>query len=115
MDNSNSWMIRYTRKATQRIIDLAERFPSETSLKERLLNMAAKQVLLAQSGDWPAMIHDGKTPDYIEELFKDEILSFTRVFDSLASNTVSTEWLTSCERKNKIFPWLNYRIFSKKK
>ena len=51
----------------------------------------------------------------IKELFKDEILSFTRVFDSLASNTVSTEWLTSCERKNTIFPWLNYRIFSKKK
>lgn len=115
LDNTNSWMIRYTRKATQRIIDLAERFPSETSLKERLLNMAAKQVLLAQSGDWSAMIHDGKTPNYIEELFKDEILSFTRVFDSLASNTVSTEWLTSCERKNTIFPWLNYRIFSKKK
>lgn len=115
LDNENSWMIRYTRKATQRIIDLAERFPSETSLKERLLNMAAKQVLLAQSSDWPAMIHDKKMPDYIEEIFKDEILSFTRVFDSLASNTVSTEWLTSCERKNTIFPWLNYRIFSKKK
>ncbi|MGN0728802.1 1,4-alpha-glucan branching protein domain-containing protein [Treponema sp.] len=115
LDNSNSWMLRYTRKATQRIIDLAERFPSESSLKERLLNMAAKQVLLAQSGNWPAMIHDGQMLDYVESLFKDEILSFTKVFASLASNTVSTEWLTSCERKNPLFPWLNYRIFSRKK
>ncbi len=115
LDNTNSWMIHYIRKATQRMIDLTERFPSETSLKERLLNMAAKQLLLAQSSDWPKMIFERKMPEYATKLFKDEILSFSKVFDSLASNTVSTEWLTECERKNKIFPWLNYRIFSRKK
>ena len=87
---------------------------SESSLKERLLNMAAKQVLLAQSGNWQEMINEGNMPDFVEGQFKDEILSFTKVFDSLASNTVSTEWLTGCEQKNKIFPWLNYRIFARK-
>lgn len=114
LSNANSWMIRYTRKATERMIDLADRFPSESSLKERLLNMAAKQVLLAQSGNWQEMINEGNMPDFVEGQFKDEILSFTKVFDSLASNTVSTEWLTGCEQKNKIFPWLNYRIFARK-
>lgn len=115
LDSTNSWMMRYVRKATDRMIDLTGRFPSETSLKERLLNMAAKQVLLAQSGEWPMMIHDGKFPGHAEELFKEEILSFSKVFDSLASNTVSTEWLTLCEKRNALFPWLNYRIFSRKK
>ena len=114
LDESNSWMMRYTRKATKRMVDLAQRLPGETSLKERLLNMAAKQVLLAQSGDWARMLHDGKTPDRVKEIFKEEILSFTRVFDSLASNVVSMEWLIECEKHNTIFPWLNYRIFSKK-
>ncbi|MBQ0039871.1 MAG: DUF1957 domain-containing protein [Treponema sp.] len=115
LDNSNSWMIRYVRKATERMIDLTERFPAEDSLKERLLNMAAKQILLAQSGEWAMMLHDGVISDYVQEQFKDEILSFTKVFDALASNTVSTEWLTSCEKKNPLFPWLNYRIFCRKK
>ena len=103
------------RKATERIIDLTERFPAEDSLKERLLNMAAKQVLLSQSGEWQLMIHDEILPDSVKELFKMQILSFTKVFDSLASNTVSTEWLTSVEKKSSIFPWLNYRIFATKK
>ncbi|WP_407399433.1 1,4-alpha-glucan branching protein domain-containing protein [Treponema sp.] len=115
VDSSNSWMIRYVRKATERMIDLTERFPAEDSLKERLLNMAAKQVLLAQSGEWPMMLHDSVLSDYVNEQFKDEILSFTKVFDALASNTVSTEWLTNCEKKNPLFPWLNYRIFCRKK
>lgn len=115
LDNTNSWMMRYVRKATDRMIDLTDRFPSETSLKERLLNMAAKQVLLAQSGEWPMMIHDGKFPGHAAELFKEEILSFSKVFDSLASNTVSTEWLTLCEKRHALFPWLNYRIFSRKR
>ena len=114
LDESNSWMMRYTRKATKRMVDLAQRLPSETSLKERLLNTAAKQVLLAQSGEWARMLHDGKIPDRIKEIFKEEILSFTRVFDSLASNAVSMEWLIECEKRTSIFPWLNYRIFSKK-
>lgn len=115
LDNSNSWMIRYVRKATERMINLTERFPTEDSLKERLLNMAAKQVLLAQSGEWPMMLHNSVLSDYVNEQFKDEILSFTKVFDALASNTVSTEWLTNCEKKNPLFPWLNYRIFCTKK
>jgi len=115
LDSSNSYMYRYVRTATERVIDLAERFPGETGLKARLLDTGAKEVLLAQSGDWPSMLHEQKLPNFAAESFKKYILSFTTVFDSLASNTVSTEWLTNIEREHSIFPWITYRIFSPKK
>ncbi len=115
LDNSNSWMFRYIQKASNRMVYLAEKFPNESSLKARLLNLGAKELLLAQSGEWPMMIHEQKIPDFVAENFKNKILNFTRVFDALASNTVSTEWLTSLEKKDEIFPWMNYRIFSPKK
>lgn len=115
LDASNSWMFRYIRKATERMIDIADRLPSETSLKGRLMNLAAKEILLAQSGQWLLMLHDGKLTDYVTESFKKQVLSFTTVFNALASNTVSTEWLTKKERQDAIYPWMNYRIFSKKK
>ncbi|MBQ7882343.1 MAG: DUF1957 domain-containing protein [Treponema sp.] len=114
LDSSNSWMIRYTRKMGERMVDLAERFPSDTGLKARLLNLGAKELMLAQSAEWPKMIHDGNFPEYVEDYFKSCVLAFTAVFDSLGSNTVSTEWLTSLEKKHCLFPWMNYRIFSKK-
>ena len=122
LDNSNAWMIRYARKMSNRMVDIADRFPNDTGLKIRLLNLGAKELLLAQSGEWADLVHDGddddsvsSLSDYAAERFKESIKSFIIVYDSLGSNTVSTEWLTGLERKHQLFPWMNFRIFSKKK
>lgn len=115
LDNSNSWMIRYVRKASERMIDLAERFPDDTGLKARILNLGARELFLAQSAQWADMIQSANDAEYAETFFKKCIIAFTMVFDSLGSNTVSTEWLTGLERNHSIFPWINYRIFSRKK
>lgn len=114
LDASNGWMLRYTRKMCERMVDLSDRFPNETGLKVRLLNLGARELMLAQSGEWAKMIHDGTFPEYAEKRFKEAINSFMIVFDALGSNTVSTEWLTKLEREHSIFPWMNFRIFSKK-
>ena len=108
-------MIRYIQKATARMIDLAERFPTDSGLKQRLLNLGAKEVLLCQSSAWPKMIKDGVYPQFAEEEFKKTVLAFSQVFDSLGCSTVSTEWLTTIEKEHSIFQWLNYRVFSPKK
>ena len=115
LDNSNNWMYRYIRKASERMVSLTERFPAETGIKARLLNLASRQVLLAESSDWGKMIHEGRMPEYAMETFKECILNFTAIFDSLASNTVSTEWLCNLESLYPIFPWINYKVFSRKK
>lgn len=115
LDHTNNWMMRYIRKASERMIDLTERFPFETGIKARLLNLAARQVLIAESNEWGKMIHDGRLPEFAMETFKECILNFTAIFDSLASNTVSTEWLCNLEKKDPLFPWINYKVFSRKK
>lgn len=114
LSSKNCWMMRYIRKASERMIDLSERFPADTGLKARLLNLGAKELMLAQSCGWAKMLNDGDFPEYAEKRFRESILSFTTVFDSLGSNTVSTEWLTELENEHSLFPWMNYRIFSKK-
>lgn len=114
LDNTNSWMLRYGRKSIERMIDLAERFPDDSGLKERALNLAARQVLFAISSDWPKMIHDGVNAEQAENLFTQSILDFSTIFDSLGANCISTEWLTQTEKEYPFFPWINYRIFCKK-
>lgn len=115
LDSTNAWMLRYSRKATERMIDLAARFADDTGLKARSLNLAAKEVLLAQSGDWAEMIHEGLYPDYAEYRFRESISAFSTVYDSLGSNSISTEWLTRMEREHVLFPNMNYHVFSTKK
>ena len=115
LSSKNCWMMRYVRKATERMIDLAERFPSDTGLKTRLLNIGSVELLLAQSSSLAKMIEENDDAEYADRRFRLAINAFTTVFDSLGSNTVSTEWLTTLENQDNIFPWINYKIFSKKK
>ncbi len=115
LDSSNSWITDCIRIASERMIDLTERFPTETGIKARILNLGAKEVLLAQSAAWQQMIYDGNLPEYASKTFASCIRNFNMVFDSLASNTVSTEWLCNLEKEDNIFPWLSYKVFSKKR
>ena len=115
LSGKNNWMLRYVRKASERMVDLANRFPSDTGLKVRLLNAGAKELMLAQSCIFSLMINNDDSPDYARSYFNRCINDFTEVFDALGSNTVSTEWLTKLESVHRFFPWMNYRIFSTKR
>ena len=115
LDSTNNWMLLHLRKMCERMVDLAGRFPDDSGLTVRLLNLGAKELMIAQSAEWALMLHEGRFPEYVTARFKESIAAFITVFDSLGSNTVSTEWLTKMEHAHPIFPWMNYRIFSKKK
>jgi len=115
LGSANDWMYPYVRKATERMIDLAERFPDDTGLKERALNMAAREVLLAQSMDWSLLMHEGFNAEYARARLEESVRAFTIVYESLGSNFISTEWLTGIEKNHNLFPEMNYRVFSKRK
>ncbi|MDR1932127.1 MAG: DUF1957 domain-containing protein [Spirochaetales bacterium] len=111
LDGSNDWIYRHIHKAVERMEELVRRYPDEKGLKERALNQAAREILLSQASDWPFIMHAGTTVPYAVRRIKEHLTSFTRIYDSLSSGTVSTEWLTALEKRNSVFPGLNYRIF----
>ncbi|OHD14253.1 MAG: glycoside hydrolase [Spirochaetes bacterium GWB1_48_6] len=113
LDGKNDWIIRHTHKCIQRMQELVDRFPNESGRKERALNQAAREVLLCQSSDWPLMIKMGTTVEYAQRRVKEHVNNFSRIYDSLSSNTLETEWLTKLERKNNLFPDLDYRVFKR--
>lgn len=115
ISSRNCWMIRYVRKSSERMVDLVDRFPNDTGLKTRLLNLGAKELMLAQSANLAKMIDSSVFPEFAKKRFSESIEAFTEVFDSLGSNVVSTEWLTKIEVKDSIFSWMNYRIFANKR
>ncbi len=115
VSNKNSWMIRYLRKACERAVDLVSRFPGDGGLKTRLLNLGARELLLVQDCSFAKMVGRGECVDYVSEFFKRGIVSFSNIFDALGSNTVSTEWFCALEKLHPVMPWLNYRIFAKKR
>ncbi|MFP4509606.1 MAG: glycoside hydrolase family 57 protein [Spirochaetota bacterium] len=113
LDGSNDWIYRHTHKAVERMIDLVQRYPNETGLKQRALNQAAREVLLSQASDWPFIIRSGTAVSYAESRVKEHISNFTHIYDSLSGGMISTEWLTKVERRNNCFPRIDYRLFGR--
>jgi 1,4-alpha-glucan branching enzyme len=99
----------------ERMTELAERFPDDTGLKERALNQAAREILLAQSSDWPALLFRQDSTEYAYNQAGNALRNFTTIYEALGSNYISTEWLTNLERRHNIFPNINYRVFRRKK
>ncbi|MDR2109852.1 MAG: DUF1957 domain-containing protein [Spirochaetaceae bacterium] len=115
LDASNDWMYRHGMRALDRMIEMAERFPNNSGLKERALNQAAREILLVQSSDWPKMLYKQDNAAYARSRIEGSLRNFTTIYESLGSNYISTEWLTSLERRHNIFPAINYRVFRHKK
>jgi 1,4-alpha-glucan branching enzyme len=115
LDSSNDWMYRHLIRAMDRMVELAERFPDDTGLKERALNQAAREVLLAQSSDWPKFLYKQECTEYARSQIEGALRNFTTIYEALGSNYISTEWLTALERRHNIFPYINYRVFRKKR
>lgn len=114
LDSSNSWIYRHTIKAIERMQELTERFPDQGSLKGRFLNQASRELLLAMASDWPCIIHDNTSSSYAEKRIKNHLGSFNVVHSSMCKNTVNTEWLIKAEKRNAIFPDMDYRHFDTK-
>ena len=112
LNGKNDWVYRHTHMAIERMKELARRFPNEAGLKERVLNQAAREVLLSQASDWPFIMKIGTTVPYAVKRVKEHICNFNLIYENLCRNTVNTEWLTGIEKKNNLFPDIDYRIFA---
>ncbi len=115
LDGANDWIYRHVFKAIERMTELAERFPNETGLRERILNQAAREVLLMMSSDWPLLMRAGKSGAFARGRIEDAVSNFDRIYEMLSSNTVGTEWITRLEKRDNVFPDINYRVFRKKR
>ena len=111
IDGKNDWIYRHLHKAVDRMTELVYRYPDENGLKLRVLNQAAREVLLSMASDWPFIMKTGTTVPYAVKRIREHIHNFNYIYDNLRRNTVDTGWLTKVERKNNVFPDLDYTIF----
>jgi len=111
LDSSNDWIYRHINRSIERMVELADRFTEDSSLKERALNQAAREILLAQASEWPAMLYRDESAEYAKTQIESALQNFTTIYESLGRSHISAEWLTSLERRHQIFPNINYRVF----
>ena len=97
--------------AQQRMTDLARTYQNPSPLAERALKQAARELLLAQSSDWPFIMRTGTSPDYAKRRVKDHLLRFIALHEQLTSTSIDDHWLRNVEELDNIFPGIDYRYW----
>lgn len=111
LNGSNDWIYTHIYSSIDKMKELVARFPDEGGLRRRALNQAAREVLLAQSSDWPLIMKSGIAAPYAGMRFREHIGNFLKIYNDLSGNAVDTEWLTGVEKKNSVFSDVDYMMF----
>ncbi|HHT9115583.1 MAG: DUF1957 domain-containing protein [Planctomycetes bacterium] len=113
LNDSNDWIYRHLHKAAERMVELAQKF-SDTNgnaLKNRALNQAARELLLAQSSDWAFIMKTGTMVEYAAKRTKEHLFRFTMLYDDIRANNIDATRLSDIEGKDNIFPDLDYHVY----
>ena len=147
LNEANAWMYPYQHDAERRMTGLANKFavpssefkvPSskqETSsnselgtrnseLTVRILNQAARELLLAESSDWAFQIYQGTTVEYSSRRFRSHIHRFdllAKMLDALSEPPAVAgglrlsqnhlDLLAEIESRDNIFSEIDYRVY----
>ena len=111
LNSRNDWIWRHLHQAAGRLEELIRAYPNGRGILRRGLNQAIRELLLAQSSDWPFMMKTGQQADYAVKRFKDHVLRFLKLSDEIRSGRIDEIALKELENRDNLFPALDYRSF----
>jgi 1,4-alpha-glucan branching enzyme len=107
LNERNEWILPHLDIAQTRMTELVRKFPHATGLTERALKQAARELLLAQSSDWPFILRTGTSPEYAKRRVKDHLLRFIALHEQLTQTQVDEKWLAQIEARDNLFAGVN--------
>lgn len=108
----NGWIWPLVHAAERRMTTLAEAFPDAGDERRRLLNQAARELLLLQSSDWPFLMSTGQADSYASLRFTEHLAKFNRLAYLAEAPTLapeSAEIVARTWEQDKLFPDIDYR------
>ncbi|HAV62252.1 MAG TPA: DUF1957 domain-containing protein [Verrucomicrobiales bacterium] len=108
LNEKNEWIYPHLQVAQERMTALANDFPAPNPLQLRALKQAARELLLAQSSDWPFILRTGTNPDYVRRRVKEHLLRFISLHEQLRALSIDEAWLSQVEAVDNLFDNLNF-------
>lgn len=111
LNEKNQWIYPHLDIAQQRMTELAQTYSTPDALQKRALEQAGRELLLAQSSDWPFILKTGSSPEYARQRINDHLLRFVRLYEQLKANAINESALAALESSDNIFPQADYRYW----
>jgi 1,4-alpha-glucan branching enzyme len=114
LNGRNDWIYIHMNELSDRMEKLASEFKDEHDLlKIRVLNQMLRELLLVQSSDWAFIITTNTSVEYAVNRIKTHVKRFLDLERQFLSNNIDEEYLSQIEQMDAIFPWIDYRVYSR--
>jgi 1,4-alpha-glucan branching enzyme len=111
LNETNEWIYPHLTVAQERMTEMVTRIKKPDALQQRALKQAGRELLLAQSSDWPFIMRTGTSPDYARKRVKDHLLRFIALHEQLTTTRIDEPWLTELEGIDNLFPEIDHRYW----
>jgi 1,4-alpha-glucan branching enzyme len=111
LNPQNDWVYPYYHRAERLMGQLAVAFKNPTPLQAMALNQAARELLLAQSSDWPFILTSQTTVHYATWRLHNHLTNFFKICRELKHNSIDAATLTQLVQDDQIFANLNYSVY----
>ena len=112
LEGSNDWIYRHLHKAAERMVELADRFPTAQGLQRRALNQAARELLLAQASDWAFIMKTGTMVEYAKRRTVEHLERFLALYQDLLQGSIDPYRLALLEERDNLFPFIDYSVYA---
>lgn len=113
IDKNNSWIYPNLHNAALRMTKLARAHASDANEQtDRVLKQLGRELLLAQSSDWAFLMRTGTAREYATKRTLDHLDRFNKLHDQFAAGALDEKFLADCERRDNLFPNLNWRYYA---
>ncbi len=113
LNGKNDWLYPHLHRGARDMIHLATEHSDTEGVMERALTQAARELLLAQSSDWPFIMTVGTMDEYAENRAHDHLVRFRRLVEQISSGNIDVQWLEKLENVDNLYPHLDFRLFQK--
>ena len=112
LEAANDWIYPHLHEAEKLMIELAGRHPDARGLVRQALDQAARELMLAQSSDWPFIMANGTMVEYAADRVTEHILAFDELSGQIRRGQIDAHRLRQLESRHNLFPTIDYRLFA---
>lgn len=105
VNETNDTIFRDLHAAADRLterVDASRSRPSD--MRQRVLQQMTRELMLAQSSDWPFIMRTGTSPEYATKRVTSHLARFWALDDMLARDNIDPDALAGLEYIDRIFP-----------
>ncbi|MFH1230210.1 MAG: 1,4-alpha-glucan branching protein domain-containing protein [Planctomycetota bacterium] len=113
LNGKNDWLYRHLHNAEKRMIEMATKYYHSTDDRQiNILNQMARELLLAQSSDWPFLLTNQHSECYAQNRFKTHIARFNCFYEDLKTNKDDTLYLEEIHSEDNLFGEVDYKVYA---